>query len=53
MLYSFRSRIISRDTTSRIAARITANCEPMPPNTTIASTKADSTKVKDSGLTNP
>ena len=30
MLYSFRSRISSRDTTSRIAARMTANCEPMP-----------------------
>jgi ABC-type phosphonate transport system ATPase subunit len=26
MLYSFKSRISSRDTTSRIAARITASC---------------------------
>ncbi len=53
MLYSLKSRINSRDTTSRTAARITANCEPIPPSTTIASTKADSAKVKDSGLTKP
>lgn len=46
MLYSLKSRINSRETTSRIAARITANCEPIPPSTTIASTKADSAKVK-------
>ena len=53
MLYSLKSRISSRETTSRMAARITANCEPIPPSTTIASTKADSAKVKDSGLTKP
>ena len=53
MLYSLKSRISSRETTSRIAARITANCEPIPPSTTIASTKADSAKVNDSGLTKP
>jgi ABC-type branched-subunit amino acid transport system permease subunit len=39
-----------RDTTSRIAARITANCEPIPPSTTIASTKADSAKVAESAF---
>ncbi len=53
MLYSLKSRINSRDTTSKIAARITANCDPIPPSTTIASTNADSAKVKDSGLTKP
>src|SRR6185312_1666403 len=35
------------------AARATPSCEPMPPSTTIASTSADSWKVKDSGLMNP
>ena len=53
ILYSLKSRISSRETTSRMAARMTANCEPIPPSTTIASTKADSAKVKDSGLTKP
>src|SRR3979411_2914257 len=35
------------------AARATPSCEPMPPSTTIASTSADSWKVKDSGLMKP
>ena len=35
------------------AASATPSCEPMPPSTTIASTSADSWKVKDSGLMNP
>src|ERR1700755_2713901 len=36
-----------------IAASATPSCEPMPPSTTMASTSADSWKVKDSGLMKP
>jgi hypothetical protein len=35
------------------AASATPSCEPMPPSTTMASTRADSWKVNDSGLMKP
>src|SRR5690625_7976771 len=40
-------------TVSTIAANITPTWEPIPPKTTTAKIKADSIKVKDSGLTKP
>src|SRR5690606_26787346 len=51
--YSANSRATSGSTVSRIAARITPTCEPIPPRTTMARMSADSRKVKDSGLTSP
>ena len=51
--YSENSRAISGSTVRMMAARITPSCEPMPPSTTMARIRADSMKVKDSGLTSP
>ena len=52
MRYSSNPRKISGRAMSASAPRITPGMEPMPPSTTMASTMADSMKVKDSGLTN-
>src|SRR5262249_24218182 len=53
MRYWENSRNNSNATSITEAATATPSCEPMPPSTTIASTSADSEKVKDSGLMNP
>src|SRR5690606_2510830 len=53
MRYSANSRAISGTTVRTMAANMTPTCDPMPPSTTMASIRADSMKVKDSGLTRP
>src|SRR6185312_7133721 len=53
MRYWANSRASSGTTVSRVAARITPTCEPMPPRTTMDRISADSMKVKDSGFTKP
>src|ERR1700704_1155223 len=53
MRYWSRPRNNSKPPIKVSAASATPSCEPMPPSTTIASTSADSWKVKDSGLMKP
>src|SRR5437879_4427628 len=53
MRYWSRPRNSSKPPIMVRAASATPSCEPMPPSTTIASTSADSWKVKDSGLMKP
>src|SRR5712675_2085716 len=53
MRYWSRPRNSSKPPIMVSAASATPSCEPMPPSTTIASTSADSWKVKDSGLMKP
>src|SRR5262249_14949428 len=53
MRYCANSRNSSKAPSMAKAAIATPSCEPMPPSTTIASTSADSEKVKDSGLMKP
>src|SRR5207248_9529539 len=53
MRYWSRPRNSSKPPIMASAASATPSCEPMPPSTTMASTSADSWKVKDSGLIKP
>ena len=53
MRYCSNSRNSSKPPSMTSAASATPSCEPMPPSTTIASTSADSLKVKHSGLMKP
>src|SRR6185437_3061340 len=53
MRYCSRPRNSSKPPIMVSAASATPSCDPMPPSTTIASTSADSWKVKDSGLMKP
>src|SRR5262249_39606724 len=53
MRYWANSRNNSKAPSMAKAAMATPSCEPMPPSTTMASTSADSEKVKDSGLMKP
>src|SRR5215510_8728307 len=53
MRYWSSPRNNSKPPIMAIAASATPSCEPMPPSTTMASTSADSWKVKDSGLMKP
>src|SRR5260370_2807979 len=53
MRYCSRPRNSSKPPIMVSAASATPSCEPIPPSTTIASTSANSWKVKDSGLIKP
>src|SRR6185437_15302026 len=53
MRYCSRPRNSSKPPIMAIEASATPSCEPMPPSTTMASTSADSWKVKDSGEMKP